>query len=268
VLISGHRARIRAAVIRSPCQFVDRRIRSTRSACERRSSARSSSAWRSAVQPGKPYSRASASCTSRRPGSAGAWGVAARSRLRAPASPVRSVFSQRLASFLRFSSVESGVSVRLMTTFLPYRLASAETGRKKGSKGWDLFEWAGASSLAADRWRPIARSKYCRATRRGLSMLRSWTKRKALTRNWGFAVFSASSSRHGLSRCAIAISASDISSAISRRPFSAARLNHLCAATRSTIPERPLAQYMPRSNSTSGIAFASTGVAASKSNCP
>lgn len=72
------------------------------------------------------------------------------------------------------------------------------------------------------------------------------------------------------SRWAVAISTSDIISAISRRmgiasvrPFKAARLNHLCAATRLTTPERPHAQYSPRSNRTSGIAFASTGVAAS-----
>jgi hypothetical protein len=77
------------------------------------------------------------------------------------------------------------------------------------------------------------------------------------------------------SRWAVAISASDIISATSRRrqiasvrPFSAARLNHLWAATRLTTPERPLAQYRPRSNSTSGIAVASTGVAASRSMCP
>ncbi len=51
------------------------------------------------------------------------------------------------------------------------------------------------------------------------------------------------------SRCAVAISTSDIISATSRRmeiasvrPFRAARLNHLCAATRLTTPERPLAQ--------------------------
>ena len=51
------------------------------------------------------------------------------------------------------------------------------------------------------------------------------------------------------SRWAAAISISDICSATSRRmamastrPFSAARLNHLCAATRLTTPERPLAQ--------------------------
>src|SRR6267142_3670872 len=77
------------------------------------------------------------------------------------------------------------------------------------------------------------------------------------------------------SRWAMAISTSDISSATSRRsrmasarPFRAARLNHLCAATRLTTPERPLAQYRPRSNSTSGIALACTGVAASRSMCP
>src|SRR6478752_9744111 len=70
------------------------------------------------------------------------------------------------------------------------------------------------------------------------------------------------------SRWAVAISTSDIISAISRRmviasvrPFRAARLNHLWAATRLTTPERPLAQYRPRSNNTSGIAVASTGVA-------
>src|ERR1700676_3457738 len=46
----------------------------------------------------------------------------------------------------------------------------------------------------------------------------------------------------------MAISTSDIISATSRRsemasvrPFRAARLNHLCAATRLTTPERPLA---------------------------
>jgi len=51
------------------------------------------------------------------------------------------------------------------------------------------------------------------------------------------------------SRWAAAISTSDIISATSRRreiasarPFSAARLNHLWAATRLTTPERPLAQ--------------------------
>ena len=51
------------------------------------------------------------------------------------------------------------------------------------------------------------------------------------------------------SRWAVAISTSDIISATSRRmeiasvrPFRAARLNHLCAATRLTTPERPLAQ--------------------------
>src|SRR6266851_1889936 len=77
------------------------------------------------------------------------------------------------------------------------------------------------------------------------------------------------------SRCAMAISTSDIISATSRRsgtasarPFRAARLNHLCAATRLTTPERPLAQYRPRSNSTSGIAFASTAIAVSRSMCP
>jgi hypothetical protein len=77
------------------------------------------------------------------------------------------------------------------------------------------------------------------------------------------------------SRCAVAISASDIIAATSRRiemasarPFSAARLNHLWAATRFTTPERPLAQYRPRSNSTSGIAVASTAMAASRSICP
>src|ERR1700716_82395 len=68
------------------------------------------------------------------------------------------------------------------------------------------------------------------------------------------------------SRWAIAISTSDMISATSRRsgiasvrPFRAARLNHVCAATRLTTPERPLAQYSPRSNSTSGVALASTG---------
>jgi hypothetical protein len=51
------------------------------------------------------------------------------------------------------------------------------------------------------------------------------------------------------SRWAVAISASDIIAATSRRiemasarPFRAARLNHLWAATRFTTPERPLAQ--------------------------
>src|ERR1700743_804806 len=51
------------------------------------------------------------------------------------------------------------------------------------------------------------------------------------------------------SRCAAAISVSDISSATSRRirtaserPLRAARLNHLCAAIRLTTPERPLDQ--------------------------
>jgi hypothetical protein len=51
------------------------------------------------------------------------------------------------------------------------------------------------------------------------------------------------------SRWAAAISISDICSETSRRmaiastrPFCAARLNHLCAATRLTTPERPLAQ--------------------------
>ena len=59
-------------------------------------------------------------------------------------------------------------------------------------------------------------------------------------------------------RCATAISASDIWLAISRRsriasvlPFTAARLNHLCAETRSTGTSRPTEYIMPSSNSMS-----------------
>src|SRR5262249_34343658 len=64
-------------------------------------------------------------------------------------------------------------------------------------------------------------------------------------------------------RCAAAISASDISAAISRRyrtasllPRIAARLNHLGAETRSAGTERPVEYLIPKSNSTSPEAYA------------
>src|SRR5262249_26648639 len=137
----------------------ERSTMSTRSASLRRAIVRSSSAALSAAHPGRPCSRASANCRSRKLGLAGAAGVIATRRRRASASPARSAFSQRLASFFSVSSEELGVSVRLMTTFLPYRLVSAETGRKKGSNavmpsnGWEpapLPRTGGAPERAAN----------------------------------------------------------------------------------------------------------------------
>ena len=64
-------------------------------------------------------------------------------------------------------------------------------------------------------------------------------------------------------RCAAAISAPDISVAISWRipialslPLVAARLNHICADTRSKGREHPVAYIMPSSNRLSLLAFA------------
>src|SRR5262245_58100164 len=86
----------------------------------------SSIASANARQLGRPYSRASAYCTSRSPGCAGASGHAARSRVRASASPARSDFNQRLASLRRLSRELCAPSVRFMETSFRCRPESAE----------------------------------------------------------------------------------------------------------------------------------------------
>ena len=125
------------------------------------------------------------------------------------------------------------------------------------------FRGALSGSLGDDRSRSLARLRDAkrqrpspRCTSSSSASLKKQTAQAAIAGAAGAAALPRSQSR--AARCATAISASDIWLAISRRsriasvlPFTAARLNHLCAEMRSTGTSRPTEYIMPSSNSMS-----------------